>query len=77
MGQFEKIWTWKDVAMDIIKLLSGSDSFNAAADLNERPQGKVQNNLLFLQKVITHPESWILSQQSQKNLSTYYTYGVI
>ena len=43
--------------MDIIKLLSGSDSFNAAADLNERPQGKVQNNLLFLQKVITHPES--------------------
>ena len=43
--------------MDLIKLLEDSDSLNAATELNERLQGKVQNILLFLQKLIAHPES--------------------
>ena len=43
--------------MDLIKLVEDSDSLNAAAELNERFQGKVQNILLFLQKLIAHPES--------------------
>ena len=78
MGQFEKIWTWKeDIAMDLIKLVEDSDSLNAATELNEKLQGKVQNILLFLQKLIAHPESWILSQQNQKIMSTYPTYDFI
>ena len=78
MGQFEKIWTWKeDIAMDLIKLVEDSDSLNAATELNEMFQGKVQNILLFLQKLIAHPESWILSQQNQKIMSTYPTYDFI
>ena len=77
MDQFEKIWTWKDIAMDIIKLLEDSDLLNAATKLNDRLQEKVQNILLFLQKLIAHPKSWILSQQNQKNMSTYSTYDVI
>ena len=77
MGQFEKIWTWKDIAIDIIKLFEDSDLLNAATKLNDRLQGKVQNILLFLQKLMTHPKSWILSQQNQKNMSTYSTYDVI
>ena len=76
MGQFEKICTWKDIAMDIIKLLKDSDSLNASTELNERLQGKVQFFLLFLQNVTAHPDSWILSLQNQKNMSTYSTSGV-
>ena len=77
MGQFEKIWTWKNSAIDIIKLFEDSDLLNTATKLNDRLQGKVQNILLFLQKLIAHPKSWILSQQNQKNMSTYSTYDVI
>ena len=43
MGQFEKIWTRKDIAMDIIKLLEDPDPLIAAAELNESLLGKVQN----------------------------------
>ena len=57
MGQFEKICTSKDIAMDIIKLLKDSDSLNASTELNERLQGKVQFFLLFLQNVTAHPDS--------------------
>ena len=35
MRQFEKIWTRKDTAMDIIKLLEGSDPLFAVAGLND------------------------------------------
>ena len=76
MGQFEKICIWKDIAMDIIKLLKDSDSLNASTELNERLQGKVQFFLLFLQNVTAHPDSWILSLQNQKNMSTYSTSNV-
>ena len=48
MGQFEKIWTWKDIAVDIIKLLEDSDSLIAAPELNERLQEKVQNIFIML-----------------------------
>ena len=41
MGQFEKIWTLKDIVEDIIKLLEDSDPLIAAPELNERLQGKV------------------------------------
>ena len=40
MGQFEKIWTLKDIVEDI-KLLEDSDPLIAAPELNERLQGKV------------------------------------
>ena len=41
-----------------IKLLEDSDPLNTAAELNERFQGKVQNLLLFLQKLhIVNTES--------------------
>ena len=43
MGQFEKIWTRNDITMNVIKLLEGSDPLIAAAELNERFPGKVQN----------------------------------
>ena len=43
--------------MDIIKLLEDSDLLNAATKLNDRLQEKVQNILLFLQKLIAHPKS--------------------
>ena len=43
--------------MDIIKLLGDSDLLNAATKLNDRLQEKVQNILLFLQKLIAHPKS--------------------
>ena len=36
MGQFEKIWTLKDIVEDIIKLLEDSDPLIAAPALNER-----------------------------------------
>ena len=36
MGQFEKIWTRKDIAMDTIKLLEDSDLLTTAVELNER-----------------------------------------
>ena len=43
MAKFEEIWTWKDIAMDIIKLFEDSNQSIAAAELNERLPGKVQN----------------------------------
>ena len=43
MDQFEKNWTWKDIAMDITKLLEDSDPLIAASELNERLSKKVQN----------------------------------
>ena len=52
MGQFEKIWTRKDIAMDTIKLLEDSDLLTTAVELNERLPGKVQNTLLMLLKVL-------------------------
>ena len=52
MGQFEKIWTRKDIAMDTIKLLEDSDLLTTAVELNERLPGKVQNTLLWLLKVL-------------------------
>ena len=49
MGQFEKN----------LNLKGGhrTESLDAATELNERLQGRVQNILLFLQKLIPHPES--------------------
>ena len=43
MDQFEKNWTWKDIAMDITKLLEDSDPQIVASELNERLSKKVQN----------------------------------
>ena len=37
----KKILTWKDIAVDIIKLLEDSDPLSAAPELNERLQRKV------------------------------------
>ena len=48
MGQFEKIWTWKDIAMDITERLW---STNCTPELNERLQGKVQNIFMFAQSL--------------------------
>ena len=43
MGQFEKLQTRKDIAIDTIKLLEDSDPLIGAAELNERLPRKVQN----------------------------------
>ena len=48
MGQFEKIWTRKDIILNIIKLLEDSDPLIMAAKLNERLLRKVQNILIMV-----------------------------
>ena len=44
MGQFEKIWAWKAIAVDIIKLLE-TDPLIAAPELIERLQEKVLDQI--------------------------------
>ena len=48
LGHFEKIWSWKGIAVDVIKLLEDSDPLNVATELNERLQGKVENIFIML-----------------------------
>ena len=71
MGQFEKIWTRKDIAMDIIKLLEDSDPLIAAAGLNERLLEKVHNIFIMVAQSLDQRKTAGNTVKFQTNFLTH------
>ena len=71
MGQSEKIWTRKDIAMDIIKLLEDPDPLIAAAELNESLLGKVQNIFIMVAQSLDQRKTAGNTVKCQANFLTH------
>ena len=71
MGQFEKIWTRKDIAMDIIKLLEDSDLLIRPAELNKRFLRKVQNIFIMVSQRLDQRKTAGNTIKCQANFLTH------
>ena len=71
MGQFEKIWARKDIAMDIIKLLEDSDLLIRPAELNKRFLRKVQNIFIMVSQRLDQKKTAGNTIKCQANFLTH------